>query len=280
MLTKAFTFRVLSRTVLEFSSYFKLVNRLLTVDLSRIMKLVKLIWTLLCLLGNITQLHYISIKYLRYDVATNVRVTFPEKFDAPSMTACMDAWRMIDWEKLLTNDNYTGARDELFKEIEDKKPFRSMRPNKTNLTIMQNFLTEIVGNDSRPLFAWNLIDIATYNKSLFFDVTFDIAKLFEDYGITFLEPETYRSLLLRFANETIFGTNFVNPHDNRTCVTMVESIGEFFSTMKCFTLHPQPSCARDMNYDITRNQYGGHIYSTILFMHENYLHEKGNLLLV
>src|SRR5258708_2837523 len=67
------------------------------------MKLHHLVWLSLCLAGNVVHLYWISDKYFKYEVATNVRVYVPDYIDAPSWTICLETWRLLDWEKIMTN---------------------------------------------------------------------------------------------------------------------------------------------------------------------------------
>src|SRR5688572_24985269 len=69
------------------------------------MKFIKLLWAIISLLGNIVQVYWISSKYFKYDMATNVRVFMPEYFDAPSLTICLDAWKLLDWPTIMRNDS-------------------------------------------------------------------------------------------------------------------------------------------------------------------------------
>lgn len=60
----------------------------------------KVIWSIICLIGNIAQIYHISLQYFLYDVTTNVQLYIPDTIDLPSLSVCFYSWKLLKWSQL------------------------------------------------------------------------------------------------------------------------------------------------------------------------------------
>src|SRR5947209_2722072 len=102
------------------------------------MKIIHACWTILYLMGNLFHLYWVSSKYFRYEVTTNVQVMVPETISSPSMNFCLPFWQLINWSNmsepkkhfLLTRpipDSEYDERELMFKNLDKKNGQLNMK---------------------------------------------------------------------------------------------------------------------------------------------------------
>lgn len=240
------------------------------------MKFIKLLWAIISLLGNIVQIYWISSTYFKYDVATNVHVFMPEYFDAPSLTICLDAWKLLDWPTIMKNDslkefflrfppklisNYgvgwflRKQKIKAFRSTTDKSGEEYISLNQFN-QILQNFSKfgdKSVGYPLDQVLVRQIDRLATDSSSRNVPLLFDLTKNTVNQS-TAVAVKLFCQKGLTGKNATDF---VVQRSKNKACIKM----SSFFlwrswlvgGHHKCLTLNPVGSCGKNVSYFTIRN---------------------------
>src|SRR5688572_20629587 len=64
------------------------------------MKILNVVWSILCLIGNIYQLYLIFHRYFQFEVATNVQIYIPEVIEVPTVILCIEISKLLKWDNL------------------------------------------------------------------------------------------------------------------------------------------------------------------------------------
>lgn len=82
-------------------------------------KVIKAVWFLICLSGNIYQVGKIANDFFQYQIVTTINVNYPETFILPALSVCLFQHQVSNLEKLIqmnpnwtTASNYTSLSDE------------------------------------------------------------------------------------------------------------------------------------------------------------------------
>lgn len=67
-------------------------------------------WVVVCLIGNVSQLYWISSQYFRYDISTNVQLLTPDRIDLPHVTICFDLQYAIKWSAMSREERISVLR--------------------------------------------------------------------------------------------------------------------------------------------------------------------------
>ncbi len=124
-------------------------------------------WVIVCVIGNIVQLYWISSQYFRYDIATNVQLLIPDRIDLPVVTMCFDLIRVIKWSAMTEEE-----RNTILQISDEEYIYSQLTEKKENITIRD--IEEAVHSNVEILDQTMLVNRlqATFNTSRFFQVIF------------------------------------------------------------------------------------------------------------
>ena len=161
--------------------------------------LLKDLWLIICIAGNVYQVTQISELYFNYDVVTIVKIDFPRTFRLPSFTICLYTTDIVKWSEAMK------IRPRLMEQFAaDNISFNEIE------TVAKNW-----DHDTKVKYESILID--GWSTGDVFKITLNKEDLF--YNCSYLSNETYLS--------------DINPN-----CSLVFNIRPFFKECyKCFTFH-------------------------------------------
>lgn len=242
------------------------------------MRCVRAIWAISCLAGNFLQLYLSSYKYFQYGVGTNVIIEIPETFNLPSFTVCLHANKLIEWDRLTSDDKRRVLVREVWSQKVNKEvpvpvfsSLKDVKPEEVNKTL----LSKIINSSSQAeigRFFYAAEDLIVQ------EVTKNITKAFSITSSVGDEPDdidcySHKHGILTL--DAINGTDFVERMSYRgssgkNVTTCVRRRAFFHSARyKCFTFHYLAPCGDNIEYSIVRSK-GGRMSAITLFHFERY----------
>lgn len=178
---------------------------------------------IICLIGNIIQLYWISSQYFRYDISTNVQLLTPEKIDLPSVTICFELVRVIKWAALSREERVSLLT------MDGASIFEQLNPEE-NITIRDIQMAVLHSGVFERSFLMSRLQ-TMYNTSSIFRITLSDKDLFM---ISFL----YNPLK----------KNMDAANENLNIRTFIRDI------QKCYLMQVIPSWVTNLSYSAIRKQ--------------------------
>lgn len=133
------------------------------------------LWMIVCLSGNMYQVHEISSQYFKFSIDTNVQLVVEDTIDTPSLTLCFTATQLLNWKETTHEE-----RMKILVTEKNEMPIVSGYNVKEETNESLDNLARLVMQDSDSIVNILLAsNLQRLNTSWIFDHTYEIDSLLQ-----------------------------------------------------------------------------------------------------